>query len=108
MFVFVKLMISSWSFKSFIQVSLLYGVLIGYYFLIFKLTLIHSTDLVDSSGLRFWYTNQTRMYDAGIIFTGWGVTHQMIIPPKQPQWETEGYCAGICTKKVGLFTHLRT
>ena len=27
-------------------------------------------DIVDSSGLRLWFTEETREYDAGIISTG--------------------------------------
>ncbi|CAH3166161.1 unnamed protein product [Porites evermanni] len=58
------------------------------------------TDFVDSSGLRFWYTEQTRMYDTGVIYAGWGVQHHMMIPPKQKEWKTIGYCAAPCTEKV--------
>ena len=44
---------------------------------------ICSADFVDSSGLRFWYTDQARIYDTGIIYAGWEVTYHMMIPPEQ-------------------------
>lgn len=58
------------------------------------------SDFVDSSGLRLWYTNETRMYDASTLYAGWDVTYQMVIPPKQSKWETVGYCPGACIEKV--------
>lgn len=59
----------------------------------------HKDDFVDSSGLRLWYTNETRMYDASTLYAGWDVTYQMVIPPKQSKWETVGYCPGACIEK---------
>lgn len=40
------------------------------------------------------------MYDSGVIFAGWGVHSYMMIPPKQKEWKTTGYCAAPCTEKV--------
>ena len=40
------------------------------------------------------------MYDTGVIYAGWGVEHHMMIPPKQKEWKTIGYCAAPCTEKV--------
>jgi len=56
-------------------------------------------DFVDSSGLRLWYTNETRMYDASTLLAGWDVSYQMVIPPKQSGWETVGYCPRACIEK---------
>ncbi|CAH3037795.1 unnamed protein product, partial [Porites lobata] len=60
---------------------------------------LQRTDFVDSSGLRFWYTEQTRMYDSAVIFSGWDVSYFMMIPPKQKEWKIRGYCPSACTKK---------
>ena len=57
---------------------------------------------MDSSGLRFWYTDQARVYDTGVIYAGWEVTYHMMIPPEQKQWKATGYCVGACTKKVSF------
>ena len=40
------------------------------------------------------------MYDTGVIYAGWGVRHHMMIPPKQKEWKTIGYCAAPCAEKV--------
>ena len=56
--------------------------------------------ILDSSGLRFHYTSQLREYQAGILTVGWLVSGNMIIPPHQESWETQGYCVEDCTKEV--------
>ena len=56
--------------------------------------------MIDSSGLRFYYTKQVRKYDAGVIMVGADVSTSLIIPPKQTDWEINGYCSAECTKKV--------
>ena len=40
------------------------------------------------------------MYDTGVIYAGWEVRRHMMIPPKQKEWKTIGYCAAPCTEKV--------
>ncbi|XP_031575456.1 DBH-like monooxygenase protein 1 homolog, partial [Actinia tenebrosa] len=58
------------------------------------------SGIKDSSGLRFYYTDSLRQYDAGILWAGWNVEFAMMIPPYQQQWMTTGYCSGMCTKIV--------
>ncbi|XP_073234410.1 DBH-like monooxygenase protein 1 [Porites lutea] len=60
---------------------------------------LQRTDFVDSSGLRFWYTERTRMYDSAVIFSGWDVSNFMMIPPKQKVWKITGSCPSACIKK---------
>ncbi|XP_039286537.1 MOXD1 homolog 1-like [Nilaparvata lugens] len=52
----------------------------------------------DSSGLRLYYTENLREYDGGILISGVTVSPLHIIPPRQPQYKTAGYCDGSCTK----------
>ena len=56
-------------------------------------------DIVDDSGLRFYYTTP-RKYDAAILWTGLSVNEYMTIPPKQENWTTTGYCSKHCTEQV--------
>ncbi|XP_064118161.1 DBH-like monooxygenase protein 1 isoform X2 [Macrobrachium nipponense] len=55
------------------------------------------TGVVDSSGLRLYYTDQTRELDGGVIMLGSDVEPTMIIPPRQ-HWRTTGICSGDCTQ----------
>ena len=52
----------------------------------------------DSSGLTFYYTEKLRKYDAGVFSVGVGVTPWFIIPPKQKNWISVGYCMHQCTE----------
>ncbi|XP_063889884.1 DBH-like monooxygenase protein 1 [Scylla paramamosain] len=52
--------------------------------------------IVDNSGLRLFYTEKLRKYDAGIMSVGHSVTPYMIVPPKHT-WKTVGHCSGHCT-----------
>lgn len=54
--------------------------------------------VVDSSGLRIFYTDQLREIDAGVIMVGSSVSPNMLIPPGQ-EWTTVGICSGDCTEK---------
>ncbi|KAL9960045.1 hypothetical protein ACROYT_G033442 [Oculina patagonica] len=55
--------------------------------------------MIDSSGLRFFYTKQLRKYDAGVLQVGAGVNSAMLIPPKQTDWQIDGYCTKECTRE---------
>lgn len=55
--------------------------------------------MIDSSGLRFYYTKQLRKYDAGVFQIGAAVSSSMTIPPGQEDWETSGFCSADCTKE---------
>ena len=58
------------------------------------------SGIVDSSGLRFYYTENVRQYDAGIFYTGTYSSPHLLIPPQQTNWKMKGYCPAVCTEKV--------
>ncbi|KAK2561145.1 DBH-like monooxygenase protein 1-like protein [Acropora cervicornis] len=66
--------------------------------------------MIDSSGLRFYYTKQLRKYDAGVLHVGAFVDYRLMIPPKETNWEINGFCSEECTreKKKLTFTTLYT
>ena len=53
---------------------------------------------VDSSGVRIYYTDKLRKYDSGIVSVGVRVNNWHIIPPKQKDWLSIGYCTAECTE----------
>ena len=56
--------------------------------------------MIDSSGLRLYYTKRLRKYDAGMLYVGAAVDQSMMIPPKEKSWEFNGFCSEECTKEV--------
>ena len=56
--------------------------------------------MIDSSGLRFYYTKQLRKYDAGVLHVGAFVDYRLMIPPKETNWEINGFCSEECTREV--------
>ena len=58
------------------------------------------SGMIDSSGLRFYYTKQLRKYDAGVLFVGAFVDYRLTIPPKETNWQINGFCSEECTRKV--------
>ena len=56
--------------------------------------------MIDSSGLRFYYTKQLRKYDAGVLQVGAFVDDTLMIPPKETNWEINGFCNEECTREV--------
>jgi len=57
------------------------------------------SDIIDSSGLRFYYT-KPRKYDAGMITVGANINDNMIIPPGMDKWTVRGVCTKDCTQKM--------
>ncbi|XP_068720678.1 DBH-like monooxygenase protein 1, partial [Montipora capricornis] len=55
--------------------------------------------MIDSSGLRLYYTKRLRKYDAGMLYVGAAVDQSMMIPPKEKSWEFNGFCSEECTKE---------
>ncbi|XP_044179878.1 DBH-like monooxygenase protein 1 isoform X2 [Acropora millepora] len=55
--------------------------------------------MIDSSGLRFYYTKQLRKYDAGVLQVGAFVDSTLMIPPNETNWEINGFCSEECTRK---------
>ena len=64
--------------------------------------------IVDSSGLRFGYTEQLRQYDAGILEVGqWTNPYSLFIPPNATSFrvyaECNAECAGAVRFKIIIF-----
>ncbi|XP_068719204.1 DBH-like monooxygenase protein 1 [Montipora capricornis] len=55
--------------------------------------------IIDSSGFRFYYTKQLRKYDAGLLVVGASADNALMIPPKETNWEINGYCNSNCTRQ---------
>ncbi|VDP78310.1 unnamed protein product, partial [Echinostoma caproni] len=53
---------------------------------------------VDSSGIRFYVTDQLRPYDAGVMELGLVYSARSAIPPGQSRFDLRGYCDGQCTR----------
>ncbi|KAL9979556.1 hypothetical protein ACROYT_G017234 [Oculina patagonica] len=60
----------------------------------------------DSSGIRIYYTDKLRKYDTGVISVGVKVGPWHIIPPKQKDWMSVGYCTAKCTESIMKSTPL--
>ena len=58
--------------------------------------------MLDSSGLRFYYTRQKRKYDAAMLQVGKMVTPNLVIPERQQKWEAVGYCSQDCTQRLNF------
>ncbi|XP_054267311.1 MOXD1 homolog 1-like [Macrosteles quadrilineatus] len=53
--------------------------------------------VVDSSGLRVFYTDKLRANDGAILVTGIIISPLQVIPPYQTNYKTAGYCDFHCT-----------
>ena len=62
--------------------------------------------MIDSSGLRFYYTKHLREYDAGVLQVGAFVDYRLMIPPNETSWEINGFCSEECTREVCSFKKL--
>lgn len=60
-----------------------------------------TTGIVDSSGLRLYYSPSLRRYDAGVIETGVWVSLYHMLPPGMQDYITEGHCTQECLQEVG-------
>lgn len=56
--------------------------------------------IVDSSGVRIFYTPTLRRYDAGVISVGLDPNWRHIIPPGRPEVVSEGHCIADCTRQA--------
>ncbi|KAL9979555.1 hypothetical protein ACROYT_G017233 [Oculina patagonica] len=61
---------------------------------------------VDSSGVRIYYTDKLRKYDSGCLAAGVKTDEWHIIPPKQKDWMSVGYCTEKCTNSILKSTSL--
>ncbi|KAL4649087.1 DBH-like monooxygenase protein 1 isoform X1 [Arapaima gigas] len=56
--------------------------------------------VVDSSGLRLYYTPILRRYDAGVIEMGVWVSLYHMLPPGLPGYVSEGHCTQQCLQET--------
>ena len=56
--------------------------------------------IIDSSGVRVYYTPTLRKYDAGVISVGLDPNWRHIIPPGRPEVVSEGHCIADCTRQA--------
>lgn len=61
---------------------------------------VKSQQVVDSSGLKLYYTQSLRKYDAGFLSVGIESNWRLIISPGQEHVVSEGHCIDECTKKA--------
>ena len=57
-------------------------------------------DVIDNSGLEFFYTSIEPLHIAGTLSFGHWVRPSMVIPPKAENFLVEGFCHSSCTEKV--------
>ena len=62
-----------------------------------------TTDIVDSSGVRFFYTDQQPEQIGGILTVGHSVIGTMIIPPLVESYTVTSYCSQTCTNAVSIY-----
>ncbi|KAG9347462.1 hypothetical protein JZ751_005029 [Albula glossodonta] len=58
-----------------------------------------SIGVLDSSGLRLFYTPELRQYDAGVIETGVWVSLYHMLPPGLTEYVSEGHCTQECLQE---------
>ncbi|XP_034251618.1 MOXD1 homolog 2 [Thrips palmi] len=56
--------------------------------------------IIDSSGVRVFYTPTLRKFDAGVISVGLDPNWRHIIPPGRPEVVSEGHCIADCTRQA--------
>ena len=57
----------------------------------------YHAPLVDSSGIRIFYTNVVRPTDTGMLLVGSEVNFLHFVPPGQPLFTSVGQCSAECT-----------
>jgi len=58
----------------------------------------HRDDIIDSSGVRMWYTPTLREYDAGLLWMGHTVNPFRQFTPQGMVTTITGYCPSDCTE----------
>ena len=58
------------------------------------------SGVIDQSGMKITYLSKPRTHNAGMAFTGHGVTPLMITPPAVDEFTVIGNCNSDCTEKV--------
>lgn len=55
---------------------------------------------IDTTGLRIQYTSKLRQHEGGILVTGITLSPLHVIPPKQTEFKSAGYCCTNCTEEL--------
>lgn len=58
--------------------------------------------IIDSSGIRFYYTDQPPEENVGILTFGHSVVGHMIIPPLVERYTVKAYCSERCLDAVSV------
>ena len=58
------------------------------------------TGIIDSSGLRFYFTDEPPQQNAGIMIVGQPFVGHMIVPPRVERYTVAGHCQQKCTDAV--------
>ena len=59
--------------------------------------------VIDSSGMRIWYTSTPREHDAGMLTVGYGVHPYMVVPPNAKNFTITSFVNEECTSRVSRF-----
>ena len=62
-----------------------------------------TTGIFDSSGVRFFYTDQSPEQKAAFVAVGHQVVGHMIVPPRVERYTVSGHCSQRCTNAVSIF-----
>ena len=62
----------------------------------------YQSGIVDSSGVRMYYTDTPRQEDVGILTVGHRTIGHMIIPPGIQHYTVHGHCPSWCTNDVSI------
>ncbi|XP_022911259.2 MOXD1 homolog 1 [Onthophagus taurus] len=54
----------------------------------------------DTSGIALKYTGKLRNHDGGVMATGISISEFHIVPPRQKEYKSVGFCTADCTKEV--------
>ncbi|KAA0192044.1 hypothetical protein HAZT_HAZT001912 [Hyalella azteca] len=57
-------------------------------------------DVIDSSGLRLFYTSTLRQHDSGTLELGLPPRPTLIVPPQSAEFRAVGHCSPACTSQA--------
>ena len=69
---------------------------------------LRTIGIFDSSGVRFFYTDQPPEQKAAFLALGHGVIGHMIVPPHVERYTVHGHCSQRCTNAVSINFILHT
>ena len=62
-----------------------------------------TTGIFDSSGVRFFYTDQPPEQEAAFLGVGHQVIGHMMVPPRVERYAVHGHCSQRCTNAVSIY-----